>query len=360
MSLVYYSLIIIFYFLGIFEILIKKHQKKYLYIIATILLIIFVGFKKEGGTDFINYKEIYESIDIKHALNTGSFEPIFTLLMFIVRVFGGGFALFYLLIAFINFPIKVNIFKKLTPYLFPALLIYFVGLFFERDNDGIRQGLAIGFSYLSIPFLLVNDKRKFILINIIASLIHYSSIIFFISYFLNKIHIKNKTVFVIIICSLFIPLLNLSLFDFVIKLIPIPVVTTKLNYYANDAVYSSSLGINIGMIFRIVILFLFIYYYRYIKIDNKLFIFLRNGFAFGIFLALLFSNFEILAHRGAYVFRELQIFIIPYFLTIYKKKSNKIILLTIVFLYSIFLLKRFLSGENSASYLMYDNYLFFI
>ena len=112
------------------------------------------------------------------------------------------------------------------------------------------------------------------------------------------------------------------------------------------------------MIFRIVILFLFIYYHHSLKIEEKLYYFLRNGFAFGIFLALLFANFEILAHRGAYVFRELQIFIIPYFITVAKGKINKVIILLIIFLYSIFLLRRFLVGENSLSYLSYDNYLF--
>lgn len=346
--------------MGIFEISIKKSQRKYLYFLVLLLFILFVGLKKEGGTDFLTYKEIFETLNIEQTLKSGSFEPLFTLLILITKLIGGGYAIFYLLVAIINFPLKIYIFQKLTPYLFPALLIYLVGLFFERDNDGIRQGLAIAFSYLSIPCLLYNNTKKFIVINLLACLIHYSSLIFLISYFLNKIRIKDKYVVLIIICSLFIPLLHLSLIDLVIALIPIPIVAIKLNIYANDAIYSSSLGINIGMIFRIIILFLFIYYHQSLKIKENLYYFLRNGFAFGIFLALLFSNFEILAHRGAYVFRELQIFIIPVFLTIAKGKINKILILFLIFLYSTFLLMRFLNGENSTYYLTYDNYLFFL
>lgn len=362
MTIVYYCLLLLFYFLGILEIVIcNKKDISFLHHLALIFLIFFVGLKTAGGTDFLSYGNIFQNVsrDVSFALSSGIIEPLFVLLIYTVYIIGGGFQLFYLIVATINLSIKVHIFDKLVPYLFPALLIYFVGLFFERDNDGIRQGFSIAFCYLSIIPLLADRRKQFLFLNLIACLIHYSSIVFLLSYVLNKIRISDFYVFLIVALAFVFPFLGLSLFDLLLGIVPIPAVTIKLSQYADNSVYSANLGINIGLIFRFFILCLFIYYHRSLKIAQNLYNLLRNGFAFAIVLSLLFSDFEIIAHRLPYAFREFQIMIVPFFLTIAKGKGNKIVLLTIIFVYSLLLLSRFLSGEASNAYL-YDNLLFHI
>ena len=139
-------------------------------------------------------------------------------------------------------------------------------------------------------------------------------------------------------------------------LIPVESILVKLTLYA-DSDYAAVRGINIGLLFRMLILFLFMYYHKALKIREDLYYLLRNGFAFAIILSLLFYDFEILAHRLPYVFREFQIFIVPYFFTIADKK-NKVVILSLVFLYSLVIMSRFLAGDNAAAYDSYDNILF--
>lgn len=360
MAIAYYLLGFLFYFLGILEIILqKKKDKDLLYFIAFVVLLLFVGLKIRGGTDFASYESIYNGTDLAQ-LSSGLIEPLFVILMVIINSVGGSFIAFHFVVSMLNFSIKLTIFKKLTPFLFPALLIYLVGLFWERDNDGIRQGLSISFCYLSLPYLLSNKKIVYFLFILVAFLIHYSSAVFLISYFLLKVRISDRAVLVLVLISLLFPFLGVSLFDLLLSVVPIPAVAIKLSQYADSSVYSANLGINLGLIFRFIILCLFINYHHSLKITQELYNLLRNGFAFAIILSLLFSNFEILAHRLPYAFREFQIMIVPFFLTIAKGKGNKVVLLTVIFVYSLLLLYRFLSGESSDAYNSYDNLLFHI
>lgn len=356
MIFVYYLLNIILYVEGLLELFLKSYkQKSFLYVITLLILIAFVGLKLQGGTDIEAYKEIFNTIHFSN-INHGFIEPLFAFVMCLIKYLGGTFGVFYFLVALTNLSIKCYVFKKLTPYFFPALLIYSVGLFFERDNDGIRQGLSIAFCYLSIPALLENRNIKFICLNLIAILIHYTSVVFLLIWLLRKIRWNSKWVLAILCIAFLFPLLKISVVNVLFYLIPVESILVKLTLYA-DSDYAAVRGINIGLLFRMLILFLFMYYHKALKIREDLYYLLRNGFAFAIILSLLFYDFEILAHRLPYVFREFQIFIVPYFFTIADKK-NKVVILSLVFLYSLVIMSRFLAGDNAAAYDSYDNILF--
>jgi hypothetical protein len=353
--MVYYSLTSFFYLLGGMEIyLSKRKDRTILVIIALISLIIFVGFKKIGGTDFLSYRSLFNGTG---GFSSEDIEPLFVSLILLVHLLGKGFYFFYFMIATINLSIKITIFKKMLPFVFPALLVYLSGLFFERDNDGIRQGLSIAFCYLSIPYLLNNKKMLFFMLTAIASLIHYSSIIFFFSIFLNKIRISDRMLLAIVLIAFIFPFTGLSLTNYLIAFLPESSTATKIDIYANSD-FSSLIGINIGLVFRLLLLCLFLYYHQSLKIKSELYYFLRNGFSFAIILSLLFYDFGIIAHRLPYAYREFQIMIVPFFLTITSNKNNQFILLTIFYLYSMIIQNRFLTGLEANSYLSYDNWLF--
>lgn len=354
MIFIYYVFNILLYGGGVLEILAKdKLQKQLLYLITFFMFLFFAGLKEGGGTDFNSYENMFFTITYEN-ITGGFIEPVFAAFIYIVKVLGGGFGLFYFLVACFNLSIKFYVFRKLTPYLLPALLIYFVGLFFERDNDGIRQGLSIAFCYLSLPALLEHRNRVFLFYNVIAVLIHYSSFVFIFIWLIQKIRWSDKWVAGIVICCISFPLLKLSVIDTLLYIIPFDNILIKLMAYTEAESYSAALGINIGLLFRILIFLFFIRYHESLKISDSLYYLLRNGFAFAIIMSLLFYDFAILAHRLPYAFREFQIFIIPYFFTIADKK-NKLFLLSVVFTYSLVILSRFLYGDNFEVYNSYSN-----
>lgn len=360
---IYYLLLLFLFFVGVVEVSVKPTNKtRYIFnIIATISLLLYVGLKIKGGTDFESYRTIYDDFSYTsfNGLFTGFIEPFFLLLIAVTKYLNIGYVGFHFVVTSINIPMKTKAFSQLTPYIFPALLIYASGLLFERDNDGFRQGLAIAFNYISIAPLLRGKNLQFVILNLCATCIHYSSIVFLAIVLLRKIEWKDIVIFYIVsICFLF-SVLGISLSNILISFIPIPAVATKLQLYAQNGVESVSVGINIGVIFRFFILILFLLNHRRLKINEGFYIILRNGFAFSLCMSLLFSDFAILSHRLPYAFREFQIFIVSYFFTIVKGRTNRVLLLFVILAYTIIIVSRFLSGEN-APYYEYDNLLFHI
>lgn len=355
MIAVYYFVISLLFLNGVFEILLNKQRdKQILYKSICAIFICFVGLKTSGGTDFFHYKDLFENISLS-SIFSSNLEPLFTCFIGMVKLIGGSFYLFYFLVALSNISLKFYVFQRLTPYVFPALLIYSVGLFFERDNDGIRQGFSIAFCYLSMLYLLKGKDRSFLFWNFIAVLIHYSSIIFLCSWLFAKIRLKDKWILLAMACAFAFPLLHLSVIH-LLHYISLDIVLVKLQFY-EDSVFANTVGINIGLVFRVLVLMFFIYCHPKLAIPEKLYLILRNGFAFAIIVSLVFYDMEVLAHRLPYVFREFQIFIIPYFFTLVNRRS-RFIILSVVFLYSLVIISRFLTGDNAAAYDSYDNILF--
>ncbi len=354
--MVYYYLVAsVLYLLGIFEQLSNvKKASKIVTIASATVLIVFAGFKIEGGTDYNAYKYIFNNFE---GFSLFSFiEPGFQILIIPFFKLSLSFIIFYFFISLINISIKSSVFLRMLPCVGAAFLIYFSGCFFERDNDGIRQGLSMSFCFLALYKLTIKQNFRFFFWTIIATTIHYSSIVFFLTYFFDKIHWKDKTIIILVLASYFLFLINLHPTTLLIRIIPmVDMVSTKLDIYSTSE-FSESFGINIGIIFRTILLFLFIFNKKKINIQPNLYFILRNGFALSIILFLVFSDFGIIAHRMPYVFREFQIFIIAFFIASLANKESRVIGLTFVFIYTCVIISRFF--VNNSVYNNYQNLLF--
>lgn len=350
----YYFIATTLYLLGIVQILDDRRKvAKWLTIISAILLILFSGLKTDGSTDFLEYKNLFNSIT---SFNLDGFiEPGFQILIIGCHKIDANFIIFYFLVACISISLKSVTIYKITPYVGAAFLIYFCGCFFERDNDGIRQGLSLGFCFISLYYLSKDNNKQFFVFTLIACLIHYSSIFFFITYFLKKFHWNTKIVLIIIAVAYILALANSFLTQMLISNIPIQMVSTKLEIYSNNS-NSEELGISIGIIFRTLLLILFMLNRKRIVINDDLYYILRNGLLFSIVCSLLFGDFIIIAHRLPYAFREFQIFIASFLISALQGKINKISGLTVVFIYTCIILNRFLT--DGSAYINYNNLLF--
>ena len=342
------------------ELLDKGNYKYILYFLSFIMFCGFAGFKYNVGTDYINYKYYYDNVYNNSVMSYNGVELGYVFIMKCFSSLSISFVFFWFLLSSFNFSLKYYIFHKYSPLVFASLLLYFVGLFLERDFDGIRQGLAIGFCYISIPFILNRNAIPFIIIIAIASSIHASALVFLPAYFLVNLKVSNTVIFAIIGTLVILVFANISFTKLVISILPDSIIKMRIETYMTlaDSQYSQKIGISVGLLFRLFVLFVFVYFEKDIQIDKNLYYFLRNGFFVGLFISLFFNDFEILSHRLSYVFRELQIFIVPFLIIACKKKSIQLFLLTILFLYSSILLYRILNAETLKEYYEYKNYLF--
>src|SRR5699024_2527885 len=114
-----------------------------------------------------------------------------------------------------------------------SLFLYYSFFYFVWTFSGIRQGfvLAVGIYYYLVTFE-ENKSFKFILINLVLSLIHTSVLILLPMYFISKIHWTQKRLLVLSVIVLLFSVLPvgriLSIFA------QIPMFNQALNYISTD------------------------------------------------------------------------------------------------------------------------------
>lgn len=353
--MVYYFLVVLLFLLGIEEST-SKNKANLSYWFAVGVIIIIAGLKTSGSTDFLSYK--YNFLDTSGVFSWDtSYEPGYQVFRNFFKTIGSSFEFYYFVFALFSIGIKAFVFKKISPCVFPALLIYLCGLFFERDNDGIRQGMSIAFCFLGLYYLINKNNRGFFLSYFLALSFHYSSIIFILAFFLEKANVKDRTIKILVAISFLLCLLNVSLTSF-LTVLPFDFLLSKIEMYNSSDEYSVSMGISIGLLFRLCILYIFISYRNIMDISERTYLILRNGFALSLIMSLAFNDFMIFAHRLPYAFREFQIIIIPYIFTAFRSSEKRLVVFFITAIYSFVLLNRYLTGDNAIIYNSYENLLF--
>lgn len=139
-------------------------------------LIVLLGARVDIGTDYANYERLYN-----YYLNTGitAFEPLFYGLFWVCDTYKWDFDSFIVItsILCVVIPlgfIKVKFSKK---SLFVATFTLLVLLFGSWFNI-IRQCVAMGILLISIYYLIERKVLPFVIVVLLASLCHVSSLVF--------------------------------------------------------------------------------------------------------------------------------------------------------------------------------------
>ena len=162
------------------------NQKYLWYGLIYILFILFSCFRYVapgiGGTDTLVYMEHFKNITyvplkIKELILFSGFEYLFFNLMYFIKILGGNY--FYFSLIIYSIIILCNIFvvdksindeKKWT-----WLILWFLPLL--KSINIVRNCVAAAFGIIAIDYLNNNNYRKFLLFAILAFLNHYIAII---------------------------------------------------------------------------------------------------------------------------------------------------------------------------------------
>ena len=321
---------------------------------------LFTCCKGNVGTDYLGYYDIYTNLgNLPYSQAKAYIEPVFWLLCHTCNSLGLSFGAFWFFIAFVTLSSTFLFFKKMSPCFFLSLLIYLSGLFIERDFDGIRQGLSIGFAYIAILEYVKGSKKFFWIFFLISLGVHFSSFIFILVPILSRLKIKKSVFYLSIFIGLLFVVLKMDLITFVMKIVPQSYIRTRLMMYYNNQ-FGGVIGLNIGIIVRIVVALLFFKIKPIdIKMNEETYNLLLNGFLVSILVFCFFNNIEIIAHRFAYGFREFQIVIIPICFKYYvldKKIStdSKLFFYSIYIFYSFLLFSRIINSPKLHQYYEYS------
>lgn len=187
LQIAYYTLAI----LGI----IKKRSKALTVLMLLMMWIVF-GLCTYNG-DYGNYSWIYQNI--QNPLYWAEFEPLFNVIMFLCSKFGLTFIQFRMFFGAIYILILYITVHKFTENI-PQVLGFYMLFPYLIFTSVIRSGFAnllIVLAYYEV-FAGRENKVRFWILIIIASLIQYTSIIFVFYYYLRKKEFKrNSIIFVV-------------------------------------------------------------------------------------------------------------------------------------------------------------------
>ncbi|POR29449.1 hypothetical protein BWK58_02670, partial [Flavobacterium columnare] len=146
--------------LAFFEILSKKNYiyKNLFSLIAILVLILFVSLRKVElvGTDSPAYFEKYKYFDWEGEYGYVYLNGLFS------KILNFPYIIF---VAFLNVISLILIYKgikKMSPYIIVPLFIFYSDTYLYFNFSGIRQAIAISFTFFSIQYILKGQIKYFI------------------------------------------------------------------------------------------------------------------------------------------------------------------------------------------------------
>lgn len=338
----YIAILILLFGFGFFDLFSSNlKQKKILLFILFLLLIFQDGLRWETGTDWKPYlKYFYQDPEYSWF----SFEPGYDLLNVIIRAIFNSYTVFLVAHAIIIYTLYIKAITKLTDLPIVALMIFYSLMIGYMGMN--RQHVALAICLYAIPFILNKEKYKFLIAIIIATLFHFSAILFLICYPLNR-KINGKIIIGSLLASIIIGQIDFMLIiKPVLGLMHIPsFIAMKILIYLEGAGANSFVWLIAGSLKRLIIFSLVYFYREKIKLVFPHIDFFLNVYLFSIVMYFCFNNsIQVLVSRGMMYFGILsEIFLLSSLLFVFKKQTNKIIIYLLLFIFVLFTYSKSIS-----------------
>lgn len=156
------------------------------------------------GTDYPGYVYLYNYAEF------GDIEPGYYFICKVLREINAGSIYMFALISLISYiPICFGVPKK---GLFVSVY-FFCCLFYLSTYSLIRQGAAVCLIWYASYALLEGKNIKFIIVLLLASTFHYSSLIILPFYFIKNMFSLNRKMIIIVLLTGTIGILNFNVID---------------------------------------------------------------------------------------------------------------------------------------------------
>lgn len=302
---------------------IKYKSKKSINNWCASLIFLFMGFRYDVGWDFRWYFPLAQRTDLRvYSIfstigDIGIFEnlkfqylrlEIFNKILYQVTWFFNQPQLFFLFSSFIIiFLIKKGLDNKKIYSVYPWLFFLGLPMFMLPFFSIIRQAMAVSLIFYGYKYITSGNLKKFLVTVFLASLFHGSAIFSLPLFFLGKIKVKRKSMFIFFLSS-FISLegikiiLNLGIFS-------------KYRAYITDGV-----GAGGKIIYFLVILIGIFILIIYNKLIKKTDVFLINAVMIGVYLYISLLPLGDIGPRMALYYYIFLIYLINDILKIFKYK----------------------------------------
>jgi transmembrane protein EpsG len=309
-----------------------EYKKKYSYIGTALLFFISIyiaGFRDVNivDTDFFVYKNNY------YGLNNATMDIGYDWLQSLFRYFNLEFNIFLIFFIAIALLTKIIAFRIISKYWILLFIFYLLGLVLTKEMATLRMSLAFSFVIYSVHFIIEKKFIKYIIILLLGSLFHKSTILLIPFYFINRLNlnIMKVTLFLIVAIIIdksgFIENIIKSILD--IKAVGGTYIWIKLKTFSNYE-DGTTVGLLIPVVIKkITIVIIGLYTLNKYKSTNEfknINIFFNYMFV-GIFILFLFGD-SILWAAGSRIstyFSVFELVVLAYFVLSFKNNLNKFI-----------------------------------
>lgn len=320
-------------------------QQKAMAVFVFCLFVFQVGLRWQTGTDWEPYLEHFNVVNSISEVYYSSygFERGYTLFVFITKLFWNNYSVFLFAHALIYYFLIFSAFKKLTPYFFISLFVFYATTMGVMGSN--RQLIALGICLFSLRYLFNKSTLKFFLLIGLAFLFHRSAILFIVYYFLN-IDIKKSWLFSILIISFIIGKTNLPLlaFSFAGNILG-DVGAYKVMFYGSTYEEEARSLSLLGLLKRLLFFGLFLYNYTFLTLKLPYYKIIFNGYFVGLVIYAIFSSsLIILVNRGSLYFSVMECLLLASQFILLRDKHYTVHLLILLFIVSYFLLLQSIAG----------------
>lgn len=331
---------------------------------VAVLLIVFIGFRGFLYTDWHSYYPIYNSAPslFDGTKSISSFfarrwENGFLFYMILCKTISSNYFFFQIISFTIDFFILYYFFKRVIPkYIVLGFLFFIIFFGITMEFNLFRNSKAIMLFLISLKYIEEKKFVKYVILNIIGTLFHITSLLYLPLYFILNKKIPRTVILTFFIIGNLIFLIQIEWCKLVLysvsSLIPGKLGTLLKIYLASDF-YSGAYGITIGYLERFFSFVIFYCFTQRLCKNNKNNLIYINVFYLYTFIFLYFSEISIILERVAILFVFPYWILYPQLYSLLGNKFRKIFLLILLF-YGI--LKLGIGNKNIFS--LYDNVLF--
>lgn len=311
-------------------------QHKSMLVFTYGLFVFQVGLRWQTGTDWetylVHFEEIKTVSDVYYTV-TG-FEQGYSFFILIIKQLWTSYTAFLVIHALLYYMLVFSSFKKMSPYIFISLLVFYATTMGVMGSN--RQLIALAICLFALRYVFTKNALKFFLLVGLAFMFHSSAILFVGYYFLNR-DIKKSLLFIILIAAFILGRTSLpfTIFSFVGENIG-GMGASKALYYTDivqEELSNKNLSI-LGFVKRMLFVGLFIYNYRALTARVSYYKLIFNGYFVGLIIYFLFSSsILVLVNRGSLYFTVMEVLLLSSQFLLLKNKHlqvNGLLLLVIV------------------------------
>lgn len=316
-----------------------KRYRFFLYILMGFVMVLIAGLREIGlDPDSENYE--YSFQHYYQSSEMGMVEPSFTLISAVLNVFTDNVHLLFLVYAFLGVTIKLYAFKKNLQCIFVPLMLYISFYFVLHEMTQIRAGVVSALFLLAVYHIAKKEKRKALLLIIVGSFFHYSSLALLPTLVFGNKDFNRKGS---ILIALLIPLSYLIYFGGISMLLntDIPLIGNKLAIY-QQAMEKGKMTVNINVFDPVHLVSVMLFYYtlyfrKTITAFNENYNVVIKIVAIGLFLHTSLAFLPVLALRISQLYCIVNIFLFSGIVYTFKQKWMGITVLVLLSIFQMYL-----------------------